>query len=123
MIVNPDPTGLVLKNVEAIILQLDKKVNQGLLQKRAHQEHVEQLSSLQLDQYEEEKLPAILAAPPSSKIFCSKCEASFDDCELGDKFIYVDECFHPFCKQCLTKEIETSYPDVKCMYPDCKAKL
>lgn len=59
----------------------------------------------------------------SNKIFCSKCEASFEDSELQDKVFYIDECFHPLCKSCLTKEIEDTYPDVRCMHPGCKSKI
>ena len=72
---------------------------------------------------EEEKLPAILNRNPTNKILCSKCEASFEDCELGDKFFYIDECFHSLCKQCLIKEIEDTYPEVKCLHPGCAAKI
>jgi hypothetical protein len=46
---------------------------------------------------EEEKMP-VYSAPPISKILCAKCEASFDDSELGEKLVYLDECFHLFCK-------------------------
>ena len=95
-----------------------------MLQKRGAQEPVDHMGSLQLLDQEEEKVPHVNLAPKASnKIFCSKCEASFEYCELGDKVIYIDECLHAICKSCLTKEIDATYPDVKCMHPGCKVNI
>ena len=40
-----------------------------------------------------------------------------------DKIVFVDECLHVACKECLKVAIDKSYPEVTCLAENCKAKL
>ena len=40
-----------------------------------------------------------------------------------DKIVFVDECLHVACKECLKEAIDKSYPEVTCLAENCKAKL
>lgn len=37
--------------------------------------------------------------------------------------VFVDQCLHILCKPCLKPAIEAHYPEVKCLFQGCKAKL
>lgn len=78
-------------------------------------------SSLQADQIMMmdmmERMP-----PPETCLQCVKCKKQFKD-EEQDKIIFVDECLHVACKDCLKPAISESYPEVFCLEKGCEAKL
>lgn len=64
----------------------------------------------------------IIDAPVSLLPPCVKCGKAFTDDDMS-KVIFVDECMHLCCKDCLKASIEESYPDVFCLMRGCEAKL
>lgn len=66
-----------------------------------------------------EKSPAILE---NFEIKCTKCEKEFSDKEL-DKIIYLENCSHVVCMECIKSEIKEHFPDVECPDKDCATLL
>jgi len=55
---------------------------------------------------------------------CVACGKAFKDFErLAEEVIFLEKCSHVVCKECLTEQINLSYPDVKCLADGCENKL
>jgi hypothetical protein len=55
---------------------------------------------------------------------CLACERVFKDFEKMEKeLLFIEQCSHIFCKECLTEHINLSYPDVKCLADGCESHL
>ncbi len=67
-----------------------------------------------------ESLPKELMAPVDEGIPCANCLKSFMD---FTDIVYLENCNHMVCKECLTETINLQYPDSCCPLNDCEKKL
>lgn len=51
---------------------------------------------------------------------CVACDKIFTDFE---KIVFLDICSHIVCKECLSEQINLSYPEVKCLAEGCESKV
>ena len=56
------------------------------------------------------------------EVECKRCRTIFKDFDL-EKIIYLENCAHVVCLDCIKKEIIDHYPEVECPEDECTAKM
>ncbi len=69
-------------------------------------------------QMEEEKDFAFPAEDEDMNISCAQCNQAFEDMTF-EQVIYLEDCGHFVCKNCLKQRIIDQYPEVFCPKDDC----